>query len=236
MQSSSSARLRVAALLVGVAALNLLSPSREASAATAGNYSDIDYDLSGVVTESDTHAPVEGAYVAITYRHPGDSPNPRYGRNGECIKVKGAYTDKKGRFRFEAEHLDGLVMQFVRATKRDHYVSTVNSPAATRHEPVTASRSDLRIELVKRLPLIHGMGDPRVRDLDREYALVNSSPYALDCWRARTREDASQAIPFLRILQREAVKHRGDVEAFWDIERIVYLREAWPASTGQVGK
>ena len=51
---------------------------------------------------------------------PGKPDNSQYGGRAECVKVKGAYTGKDGRFVLPAEKLDGLVANRLLAIKPDY--------------------------------------------------------------------------------------------------------------------
>jgi hypothetical protein len=193
---------------------------------------DIDFDVVGTVTESGTGRPIEGAYVAVNYRLRGSGPDPRFGGAAECRKVKGAYTDRNGAFRIPAERVDGLVTAFVYAAAPGFYVVQQTSPAPTRHEIRTTPLPSVPLELRKRLSRFEIQGDGNLWTFHNDYTNVATSQYGLDCWKAASREDAAPALPYLRIVQRESVKHGGTAEHHWTIERIVFLLESLPRRSG----
>lgn len=64
----------------------------------------IDFEFTGTVFDKDTKQPIEGAYAIATYK---DVVSSIGGVASHCIKTKGMYTGKDGKFHFPVEKRDG---------------------------------------------------------------------------------------------------------------------------------
>ncbi len=175
--------------------------------------------ISGRVIDKDSKLPIEGAYAVIVYGPPSKNPNILF---DHCLKTKGTYVDSQGFFRFKAEWIEGLTPDFVTIVAPDYFFGGSAGGGGV-------------IELIKRDPPAESFNaDATKRHLhDYQYHLLASSQ--LDCWRAKTKEDAAAAIPALQILRglflMYYLENNGaiGVDRAKEIDRIIFLLNQLPS-------
>ena len=90
-----------------------------------GAMGSIDFELTGTVIDVDTKQPLEGAYVVAIYK---DTRSSLARVAIFCIKTKGMYTGKDGKFHFPVEKRDGLSPQEVTAIKPGYFFKAAKFP------------------------------------------------------------------------------------------------------------
>lgn len=142
----------------------------------------IDFELTGQVLDNDTKQPLEGAFAIAIYKEikSGFAATANY-----CVKTKGMYTGKDGKFHFPVEKLDGNSPYWVSAIKPDYYyVISDIAPPKIHYEQGVAAYTGRHVYLAKQDPTNpknSGAGDDIV------------------CYRAASREDVAASIEFLKI-------------------------------------
>ena len=155
----------------------------------------IDFKLTGQVLDNDTKQPLEGAFVIAIYKEvkSGFAAAANY-----CVKTKGMYTGKDGKFHFPVEKLDGNSPYWVSAIKPDYYyVISDIAPPKIHREQGAAAYSGRNIYLAKQDP-----ANPRVSG-DGDDIL---------CRRAASRDDVAASIEFLKIGLAENEKNNGPLK------------------------
>lgn len=156
------------------------------AAAAGGNplsFGKPDFDLTGTVYDETTKQPIEGAYVvAIFYK----AVVGLGGSDTWCVKTKGMYTGKDGKFRFAIEKLDGRSPGEVTAIKPGYYSGREVFP-----RPEVWEKQGREAYTGRDTPLIPQ--DPAKPEW--QYGTMD-----VFCSRAESREDAAAGIEFLRIL------------------------------------
>lgn len=81
----------------------------------------IGFELTGRVLDNETKQPLEGAFVIAIYKEikSGFAATANY-----CVKTRGMYTSKDGKFQFPIEKLNGNSPYWVSAIKPDYYYVT----------------------------------------------------------------------------------------------------------------
>lgn len=155
-----------------------------------------DFELTGRVYDDATKEPIEGAYVVAIYYK---SVLGLAGSDTWCIKTKGMYTGKEGRFQFPVERLDGDSPAVVSAIKPGYYSGRAVFP---------------KLEVWKKQgkEAYSGRDTPLIPQdpAKPEYQYGTMDVF---CARAPTREDAAAGIEFLRILLEEKKRLRFKPEA-----------------------
>ena len=174
--------------------------------------------ISGRVVDSESKLPVARAYAVLIYGAPSKDPNILF---SHCVKTRGAFVNADGSYSFNADWVDGLVPDFVTIVAPDYF-----SGGSTGRGETT--------DLVKRTPEETFRGDFKKSFAhDYQYQLLSAS--SLDCWRAKSRDDAAAAIPALRILRESFLKYylgnSGGIGLGHakEIDRIIYLLQQLPS-------
>lgn len=180
--------------------------------------SKIAFELTGTVLDTNTKQPIEGAYVVASYREVvvGEAVATSW-----CVKTKGMYTEKDGRFHFPVEKLDGYSPFIVSAVRSGYH----RGPA----EPVkrevwrkqnAASYSGRVVYLTAQNPAspdFHfGEGD--------EF-----------CNRAPTKEAAAAGVEFLKITLQERIKYKAPQQNIDGNREVIEILESLP-SQGETNK
>ena len=180
--------------------------------------SKIDFELTGTVFDAVTRRPVEGAYVLAGYMIWIEGAHDRADR---CVKTRGMYTGKDGRFRFPVEKLDGLSPSPVpSAIKPGYFRGNVKLPERSvwqKQGPEAYADHDVYLN----------PQDSAKPNFEYAYGHVSICQYA------KTREDAAAAIEFLRIELAEITSLRASPQGI-DATRVLLKKlEALPTSTVQ---
>lgn len=188
----------------------LIVASALAFCALPGPPRTIDFDLQGRVLDKNTMEPLEGAYVIAVYETTAASSTAvaRY-----CIKTKGMFSGKDGRFRFPVEKLDNKSPSYVFAIKSGYFGNDGWLPTEkmAREQPAEAySRRDVYLN----------KQDPAKPD----FRIGQSE---LWCSRAKSRDDAEASIQFLKLEMDEFKRVGADErrlralsEVLSDLERL----------------
>jgi hypothetical protein len=179
------------------------------AASTAANF-----EYTGIVRDSETREPLEGAYVVAGYRKVVSGPAAT---RSWCVKTRGMYTDKDGKFHFPVENLDGSSPASASAIKPDYFRGSSARPDPDEWRKQTAKAYANRdIYLHKQEPstptLLFGYGDE-------------------DCDHAATRQDAEAGVQFMKIEQAEKIKYgapKNSIDAGW---RVIQRYESLPSNS-----
>lgn len=138
--------------------------------------------------DTDTDLPIEGAYVMVIYR---DSGGTFLGHSSSwCVKTKGMYTGKDGKFHFPLESKN----PFVNAIKPDYYLSVSKHPVVL--EPYGGGQ---RVA-----------PDPNIYLKRQDPTKFNFRLGDMECERPKYREDVLANIEYLKIAVAEMVKYGDD--------------------------
>jgi hypothetical protein len=152
----------------------------------------IDFEFTGTVYDQGTKQPIEGAYVIATYK---DVVVSSGGVASHCVKTKGMYTVKDGKFHFPVEKLDWRSPSVVVAIHVD-YVNgaAVPKPTGNDRKQNAAAYSARDIYMVKQ--------DPKNPDY-----LGNADVH---CVHAKNKADAAASVVYYKIRKSQYVKfNRG---------------------------
>ena len=152
----------------------------------------IDFELTGRVLDKETNQPVEGAYAIAIYKGVVASSA---GVASHCVKTKGMYTGKDGKFRFPVEKRDGYSPWNVEAITVDHsHWTTDIKPDRIHHLQRAEAYTDRNVYMVKQDPLnpsYFGGGD-------------------VYCVHAKNKEDAAASVEYYKVKKMQYLKyHRG---------------------------
>ncbi len=150
----------------------------------------IDFELTGTVYDADTKEPLEGAFVVAPYK----IFRGGIGASGTfCVKTKGMYTGRDGKYHFPVEKLDGRNPYSADAIKPGYYLddSVLPDPKVWAKQ-TAAAYSGRDIFLKKQNPskphwTFSGEGDEV-------------------CTEARTREAAAAGVTFMKLKYEEQVR------------------------------
>ena len=154
----------------------------------------INFAFTGRVLDADTKEPIEGAYALAVYEKVdlGMAATARY-----CVKTKGMFTGKDGRFSFPVEKRDGNSPVAVYAIKADHYFArTETIPSEVWRKQNKEANSNRNVYLKKQ--------DPAKLELRYGYTT---------CDRPESREAVEANIQFLNIKKADVT--RLGINAEW---------------------
>jgi hypothetical protein len=161
-------------------------------------------EVKGTVIDTDTDLPIEGAYVMVIYR---DSGGTFLGHSSSwCVKTKGMYTGKDGKFHFPLESKN----PFIRAIKPDYFLS---------HHPPVFEESGGVLKVAPDPNIYLKRQDPAKPD----FQLGDSQ-----CERPKYREDVLANIEYLKIANAERVKYGYMQEGIDAVRRMIQRLERVP--------
>lgn len=159
------------------------------SCAPSENAELIDFELTGRVLDKETNQPIEGAYSIAIYKRVVASSA---GVASHCVKTKGMYTGKDGKFRFPVEKQDGYSPWNVEAITVDHsYWTTDIKPDRIHHLQKAEAYTDRNVYMVKL--------DPKSPDFGG-----GTDVY---CVHAKNKEDAAASVEYYKVKKMQYVKY-----------------------------
>ena len=169
----------------------------------------VDFEFTGTVYDAVTKQPIEGAYVFASYRE-DVGPPPAY--KSWCVKTKGMYTGKDGKYHFPIEKLDAQSPFLTSAIKPGYYLGARSTPTPEVWKRQDASSySDRNIQLIPQDPAKPSY----LIGLDEEF-----------CNHAKSKEDAAAGAQFLRIELEELVKYGAGQQAIEATRRMIKRLES----------
>jgi hypothetical protein len=192
--------------------LCLLAGCAAASGGWPNSHSKIDFEYTGTVYDAVTRQPIEGAYVFASY-HVDVGPQPAF--KSWCVRTRGMYTGKDGKYHFPIEKLDGQSPIITSAIKPGYFFGSFDFPKGEVWRRQDASSySDRNLYLKPQDPanpsFLIGIGE--------EY-----------CSTAITKEDAAAGAHFLRIELDERIKYGALQQSIDAVRRMIEHLEALPA-------
>jgi hypothetical protein len=169
------------ALFTAMAMCAVSAPSN-AAGGNLFSFGKPDFELTGTAYDANTRQPIEGAYVVAIYY---ESAVGLAGSDTWCVKTKGMYTSKDGRFSFPIEALDSRSPRIVAAIKPGYYSGREVFP-----KPEIWKKQGREAYSGRDTPLIPQ--DPA----KPEWVYGTNDVF---CARAANRDDAAAGIEFLRI-------------------------------------
>ncbi len=185
-----------------------------ALSASADARKKIDFELSGTVVDFDTKEPIEGAYVVASYKvlRSDFATTASF-----CVKTKGMYTGKDGKYRFPVEKLDGRSPFTTNAIKSGYFFKDSSYPDSQlwkRQDAEAYSRRDI---FLKRQ-------DPS----DADWHLSDGEEV---CYAASNREAAGAGITFMKLRLAEYKRLKGREDAIQSFEEQIRRLETLPSET-----
>jgi len=174
-----------------------------------------DVEVHGVAIAGTKRIPLEAAYVVLVYVNKGKAIK---GGCPECwcVRTRGSFTDKNGRFSFPKESPHDHRLKYIAAIMPNHYSASHYFDDSS----ISNANSELTLALLPRNPGDRNNFSLRFH-VDSDLSLLHS--HRLDCWRARTREDTDAAMPFLEILRKDVPLQAKD------IGRAIHLMKSLPS-------
>ncbi len=171
-----------------------------------------DFDFTGTVYDSTTKQPIEGAYVVALYYK---SIVGMAALDLWCIKTKGMYTGKDGKFRFAVEKLDGNSPREVTAIKSGYYSGREAFPL-----PDVWKKQGKEAYTDRDTPLIPQHPENAQRFFGQKDVF---------CHHAKFREDAAAGIEFLRLRLAEEQRLGFPAQVIESTRDLVSALEKLPA-------
>jgi hypothetical protein len=173
----------------------------------------IDFELTGTVLDADTKQPIEGAFVVASYKIQRSS---LAATASFCVKTKGMYTGKDGKYHFPVEKLDGRNPFATNAIKPDYFWKDSELPESELWKKQNAAAYAGRDIYLK-------MQDP-------ENPNWHFSDGEEVCNEAPTREAAAAGVEFLRFSLAEDIKYSAREQGRRSVERTIQRLESLPAA------
>ena len=154
----------------------------------------LDFELTGRVLDNETKQPLEGAFVIAIYKEikSGFAATANY-----CVKTRGMYTGKDGKFHFPIEKLNGNSPYWVSAIRPDYYyVTSEIAPPKIHQAQGLAAYTNRDVYLAKQDP---AKWNDKIRPGDDIF-----------CNNAGSREDVAASIVFYKIWLDEIRKNFHD--------------------------
>jgi hypothetical protein len=194
-----------------VLALCIASFSTVANCASPGTK--IDFELTGTVLDAVTKEPIEGAYVVASYRVPivGIAAMTNW-----CVKTRGMYTGKDGRYHFPVEKLDGLSPAITSAIKPGYFRGRSVFPEKDIWKKQDAQAYSGR-------DLLLNPQDPGKPD----YRYGSGDEF---CDHASTRGDAAAGVEFTKIQMSDMIRFRSSASQIDAVRYMIERMENLPAS------
>ncbi len=163
----------------------------------------IDFEFTGTVYDQDTKQPIEGAYAIATYK---DVVSSIGGVASHCVKTKGMYTGKDGKFRFPVEKRDWRNPSVVAVIHLD-YVNgaAVPKPTGNDHKQNAAAYSARDIYMVKQ--------DPKNPDY-----FGNADVH---CVHAKNKADAAASVEYYKIERAKYVKYNRGQPSLDNLDKMI---------------
>ncbi len=207
-------RLRSQALLSSLAAFACFVASWAVADGVVSWLSNkkIDFELTGTVRDETTNQAIEGAFVLASYR---EMKSGLAATTSKCVKTRGMYTGKDGKYRFPVERLDGRSPYEVSAIKTGYFRGRVefpNNETWAKQGREAYSGRDLFL---------------KVQDPAKPEYLFGFEDYFCDS--ARTRQDAAASIEFLKIELSETTRLGAKQRGIDAIRSMIQTLESLPA-------
>ncbi len=172
-----------------------------------------DFEFTGTVYDNVTKQPIEGAYVVAIYREQVVS---MAAMNSWCVKTRGMYTGKDGKFRFPVENLKGNSPLYAGAIKPGYY----NGPKVFPPEDVWKKQGK---EAYSNRDIFLNPQDPKRPDF--AYGTGEES-----CSHARSKEDAIAGLEFLKIQLAEVTRYKAGAQGINAIAHMIEGIDRLPSS------
>ena len=166
-------------------------------------------EAGGTVIDVSTNLPIEGAYVMSIYY---ESAGTVAGRSSWCVKTKGMYTGKDGKFHFPLENSRFL---YVHAIKPDYFSSF-------RVGPMRMERLWYGVE--------REIYDPNIYLKPQDPAKPDFHLGNMECERPKTREDVLANIEYLKLTLTEHVKYGVSQQGIEGTREQIRRLESMPVS------
>jgi hypothetical protein len=151
----------------------------------------IDFEFTGTAYDKDTKQPIEGAYAVAIYK---EIRGGYVAVTSFCVKTKGMYTGKDGKYHFPVEKRNGASPSTVQIIHPDYVWQSANpKPDRIHYQQRAEAYADRDAYMKKQDP-------------------ANPIFYGHDVWctEAKKKEDVVAAIEFMKILRAQYVKfNRG---------------------------
>jgi hypothetical protein len=196
-------RLSLALLLFVVAGHAAAQPAKK-----------IDYELTGAVYDAATKQPLEGAYVIAGYRVHVSGPAAD---TTWCVKTRGMYTGKDGKFHFQIEKLDTLSPMLASAIKPGYFRGRFVFPERDvwkKQDARAYAGHDIFLnpQDSAKPQFLYGSGD--------EY-----------CHHAATLDDAAAGIEFMKIQLGELVRLGASPRGIDAVKKMIQDLESFPSQS-----
>ena len=170
-----------------------------------------DFELTGTAYDANTKQPIEGAYVVAIYYK---SAIGLAGSDTWCVKTKGMYTSKDGRFSFPIETLDSRSPRVVAAIRPGYYSGREVFP-----KPEVWKKQGREAYTGRDTPLI-----PQ----DATKPIDQFGTGDVYCTRAESIEDAAAGIEFLRLRLQEEQRLNFNPQAIDTTKNMIRRLESLP--------
>lgn len=207
-----NARRGITALHAAVVMLlGAIAGGVQASGGSPLPYARIDFEYTGTVYDAATKQPIEGAYVVAIYREQVVSVAAM---NSQCVKTRGMYTGKDGKFHFPVEDLRGNSPLYARAIKPGYFNgSDVFPPPEVWKKQGREAYTGRDVYLNLQVP-----GKP-------EFAFGTGEEY---CTHAKTRGDAAAGLEFLKMELDEFNRLGADAQTIRATQKMIQRLESLP--------
>jgi hypothetical protein len=174
--------------------------------------SKIDFELTGQVLDIDTNEPIEGAYAIALYE---EGRSGIAGSRSFCVKTKGMYTGKDGRFHFPVEKRDGYSPILVNAARSDYFYVKFFIPPRKIHEAQNAEAYTNRHVYLRK----QDVNNPRFQYESGEFY----------CNYGKTLEDVAASITFFKIINEEYTRFGAPKQGRDSLTRMIRDLESRPS-------
>jgi hypothetical protein len=174
----------------------------------------IDFELTGTVLDVDTKQPIEGAFVVASYKIQRSS---LAATASFCVKTKGMYTGKDGKYHFPVEKLDGRNPFSTNAIKPGYFWKDTELPeSALWKKQNAAAYSGRDIYLKKQDPA----------NLNWHFSDGEEV-----CDEAPTREAAAAGIEFLKLKLAEKIQYGDGEQGKRGSQELIEMLQQLPSET-----
>ncbi len=158
------------------------------------------FDITGVVLDAETREPIERAFVVATYLEERPVPFKEGLKVDVCVRTRGMYTGKDGRYHFPVERLDRGSPLMPNAIKPGYYLKSADFPdenSEAWRKQLPAAYQNRNIYLQKQDPV-----NPTLRFGDGDE----------QCWAPKSPEAAAAGIDYMNI-ELSQIRKYGTEEA-----------------------